>query len=309
MVGCLLSGALFAQSQDDDSVSLGDLARYLREHKTPDPSPVPLIDNDNFSQVLSEASDQGSAGILSFSIDSADNSYKVSEPDVSCSLSFSANATALISDPFALRKLPPDELTKLDGPARIEGDDLEIAVHNGSDWTVREITVGLTLIQRPMSEALNDGAAKFLPAVAGDSTTTDDEVKTADTTLIFHLKGDAPPLSTTVFRQALSAPLPPDEDWHWAIVDAKASPPATPPSQNDGSGAQPAAPSNATSPTTGLGTNLNFPGDAPQTSIDLPVSTPAPAEVQATPLNLPAGKPSQTNPQPANPQPASGDHR
>lgn len=229
LVACVFTGALLAQSVDEDSVSLGDLARYLRQQKKHETQGIPVITNDNFSQILADAAKQRSNGALSFSIDSGDNAFKVSSPDVTCSLSFNANATALISDPFAARKMPVSELDKLDGPARMNGDDLEIAVHNGSDWTVHEITVGLTLIHRRSNDLLGDGSAHFLPAVVGTDNSADDEPKTADTTLIFHLRGIAPPLSTTVFREALNAPLPPDEDWHWAIVEAKATPPTNSP--------------------------------------------------------------------------------
>jgi hypothetical protein len=222
---CGASLRVMAQSEDENSVSLGDLARYLRQNKPSDQGLV--IDNDNFSQVMKQAEQQRSAGILSFSINSAGNAFQVSSPDVTCNLSFNANATSLLTDPLMPRKLPEAELAKLDGPARIDGDDLEIALHNGSDWTVREITVGLTIV-RPESYALQDSPlARFLPAADSSISTNDAESeRRSDQTMILHLKASGEPMATTVFSQALNGKLTEGEEWHWAIIDAKGSPPA-----------------------------------------------------------------------------------
>src|SRR5207245_3719965 len=40
------------------------------------------------------------------------------------------------------------ESCKLDGPASIEGDTLQLSVYNGTAWNVKEITVGLTILRR-----------------------------------------------------------------------------------------------------------------------------------------------------------------
>jgi hypothetical protein len=229
LLACSFSTPISAQS-DENSVSLGDLARYLRNKKSSTATPAaPVIDNDNFSQVMKQSEEQKKAtGILSFSIKSEQNMFQVSSPDATCNLSFNANATSLLTDPLMPRKMPAEEFAKLYGPARINGDNLEIAVHNGSDWTVREITVGLTIVRPATAENVN-AEPKLLPASANatDATgTTAPSEKASDTTLILHLKAEGTPQATTVFRQALDAPLAANEEWHWAIVDAKGIPPA-----------------------------------------------------------------------------------
>ena len=65
----------------------------------------------------------------------------MTSPDGTCSLSFNANATALLTSPYVAQDLPQGELAKLDGPAKI-GDTLEVSVYNASSWSLREITVG-----------------------------------------------------------------------------------------------------------------------------------------------------------------------
>src|ERR1700757_3160238 len=122
LVAILLVGAampLQAQSDDSGNVSLGDLARTLRQKKEAAKAPapaVPVIDNDNFNAVMEDVASHRPPHSLTFSFDSLGKSFKVSSsPDVTCSLSFNANATALLSDPYASRELPPEDLAKLEG--------------------------------------------------------------------------------------------------------------------------------------------------------------------------------------------------
>jgi hypothetical protein len=76
---------------------------------------------------------------------------------------------------------------------------------------------------RPADPSASDyGAAKLLPAVAEDTVPAD---KHSDSTVLLHLKGSAAPFATTVFREKLDANLNPDQEWHWAIVEAKGIPP------------------------------------------------------------------------------------
>src|SRR6476659_6034112 len=103
-----------AQSDGND-ISLGDLARSYR--KSQGPAAHTLIDNDNFSQVMDEVQARKLGGGLLFSFDGLGKSFQVSSPDGTCSLSFSAQATSLLSAPFAARDLPDSELAKLEGPA------------------------------------------------------------------------------------------------------------------------------------------------------------------------------------------------
>jgi hypothetical protein len=49
--------------------------------------------------------------------------------------------------------------------------------------------------------------------------------KRSDVTMLYHLKGVAAPFTTTQFREALNTMPGPDQEWHWAIVEAKGIPP------------------------------------------------------------------------------------
>jgi len=211
-----------AQSEDGDP-SLGDLARSLRQSKQAQAAPE--INNDNFSQMMQAADQQKPWDSLKYSISSGANSFQVSAPDVTCNLSFNSRATALLTDPFATRSLPDSEIAKLNGPARIEGDTFEISMYNGSDWTLREVTVALTIVH-PSASTASYRAGKLIPA---SITSSDTDQKLSDTTLLFHMKGAAASSSTTVFQQALQSQLAPGDDWHWAIIDAKGMPPKADP--------------------------------------------------------------------------------
>jgi hypothetical protein len=214
-----------AAAQADSPISLGDLARTLRQSKTPsEPASPNVIDNDNLSQVIDDVEHFRQGGKPMFSFDSGATNFRMSSPDGTCSLSFNANATALLSSPYVSQDLPQSELAKLDGPANIHGDTLEVSVYNASPWSVREITVGLTIVRRPDTTAANDAAAKLLPAVAGDILPAE---KRPDSTLLLHLKGSTAPMATSVYREKLDIPLEDGQEWHWAIVEAKGIPPST----------------------------------------------------------------------------------
>lgn len=221
LLGMVLPVCALAQS--DDGVSLGDLARSLRQSKEPkEPAATEVIDNDNLSQVIEQVDHFRLSGKLMFSFDNAGNKFQMTSPDGTCSLSFNANNTALLSSPFVSQDLPQSELAKLDGPANIHGDTLEVSVYNASAWNVREITVGLTIV-RPADASAAEyyGTAKLLPAVAENTALAD---KHSDVTLLLHLKGSAAPLATTVFREKLDANLNDGQEWHWAIIEAKGIP-------------------------------------------------------------------------------------
>jgi hypothetical protein len=222
---------LAAQSDDDSGASLGDIARALRRDKEKDkeqgqkaaPSAQTVIDNDNFSQVMEHAEKSRLKSNMNFVFDSVGKDISVSAPDVTCSLSFSAKTGALVSDPFVPQELPRTELVKLDGPAIIDDDALQITVHNGTAWNLQEITVGLTILrQSPASAAFRVGSARLIPASAGEQETSG---KRSDFTVLYHIKGAAAPFASAVFRQDLGAKLEPDQEWHWAIVQAQGIPP------------------------------------------------------------------------------------
>jgi len=221
--GLLLPACLWAQSEDPASAPLGDVARALRKQNQAAPARN-VINNDNFSQIIDNAEARRlSSSTLLFSFDSLGTNFQVSpSPDVTCSLSFNAKATALLSEPFGPRDLPDADLVKLDGPAAITGDELQIAVFNGTNWKVDEITVGLTIVRRANPTSVYYGDAKLLPAAADEPAPVE---KHSDLTLLYHIKGSAPPSATGMFKTPLNISLGPDQEWHWAILQARGIPP------------------------------------------------------------------------------------
>lgn len=212
---------LYARAQSDE-MPLGDLARSLRKNQAP---PKTVIDNDNLPAVMEDGETRKWALTgLRFSLgQDVIQMVNASSPDVTCALSFNARS----SDPLSELKpqtLPDSELAKLDGPASIVNDSLQVSVHNGSAWDLREITVGLTLVRR-LSTAYAGGAVKLIPASVNTPST---EERHSDITVLYRLKGTAAPLTTTVFRETLTTPPGPDQEWHWAIMAAKGIPPAPP---------------------------------------------------------------------------------
>jgi hypothetical protein len=216
----LMAPQLSAQS-DDSSMPLGDIARALRKSKAA-PEKV-VIDNDNLDKVMEQGEKDHLKGNVRFDLEGANRNGRISSPDVTCSLSFSAQGSDVNSnDAFTAQDLPHGELVKLDGPAIINGDALQLTVYNGTGWNIREITVGLTIVRRQDTNAAYYGTAKLLPASADSPATAE---KHPDMTVLYHIKGSAAPFSTAVFRQSLGATLDADQDWHWAIVQAQGLPP------------------------------------------------------------------------------------
>ena len=212
-------------AQSEDEVSLGDLARSLRQSKEPkEPAAPSVIDNDNLTQVIDDVEHFRLGTRPTFTFEGGATHFQMSSPDGTCSLSFNANSTALLSSPYVSQDLPQSELAKLDGPANIHGDTLEVSMYNASSWNVREITVGLTIVRHDDTTADDYGAAKLLPAAAEDATPAD---KRSDVTLLLHLKGSSAPFATTVYREKLDENLDDGQEWHWAIVEAKGIPPTT----------------------------------------------------------------------------------
>ena len=222
LVSLVLSLGAVAQTDSGD-ISLGDLARSYRKNQGP-PAHT-LIDNDNLSQVMDEVQARKLGGGLLFSFDGVGKSFQVSSPDGTCSLSFSAQATSLLSAPFTARDLPDSELAKLEGPAIIDGDRLQVSVYNASAWELREITVALTILRSPDLTTADIGASKLTPATAEGIAAPE---KRPDVTVLYHLKAAAAPLATTVFQGTLETALSPDQEWHWAIVQARGIAPAAP---------------------------------------------------------------------------------
>jgi hypothetical protein len=228
---CAVLWPMAAGAQSDD-VSLGDLARDARKNKAQLQQAHPVIDNENLEQAMQDASKLKGNDHFVLSIDPGGKGFKVSAPDVTCSLSFSARAASLLIKPVLVEDLPVSELVKLDGPASIEGDSLQLEVFNGTDWELREITVGLTLERRAGENAELAARARVIPAAEGLAPPSVE--KRSDVTILYRLKGQAKPFSTTTFRESIGAMLAADQDWHWSIVEAKGvrsqdAPPQLPP--------------------------------------------------------------------------------
>ena len=230
LCGVLFCSGGWAQS-DDTPVPLGDVARTLRKKKEqPQPSqpaaPLPartVIDNDNFSQVLDQAETLHiTHGNFLYTFDQTGRTFQVSSPDVTCSLSFNSRAASLLSRPVLQMDLPEEELRKLDGPAAISDQSLEVSVFNGTQWQLLEITVGLTMVRRPNPTAGYYGTGKLRPAASETPLVSE---KPADVTTLYHLKATALPSAVTVFRAPLNSTPAPDQEWHWAIVQARGIPP------------------------------------------------------------------------------------
>ena len=203
----------------------GRSGALLRQSKEPkEPAAPSIIDNDNLTQVIDDVEHFRLGTRPTFTFEGGATHFQMSSPDGTCSLSFNANSTALLSSPYVSQDLPQSELAKLDGPANIHGDTLEVSMYNASSWNVREITVGLTIVRHDDTSADDYGAAKLLPAASEDATPAD---KRSDVTVLLHLKGSAAPFATTVFQEKLDENLDDGQEWHWAIVEAKGIPPAT----------------------------------------------------------------------------------
>jgi len=215
-----------AASAQDDAPSLGDLARDVRKNKLQQPqqqtNPAhPIIDNDNLIQVMDDAKKARPVkqDKTVFSIDPSGNTLKVSSPDVTCSLSFNARASSLLIKPILIEDLPLTELLKLDGPGSIQDESLQLEVFNGTDWDIREITIGLTLERKPGENAEVAARARVIPAAEGLAPVTVE--RRSDVTLLYHLKAEAKPFSTTAFHENVGITPGADEDWRWSIVEAR----------------------------------------------------------------------------------------
>jgi hypothetical protein len=214
----LIPARLVAQNDsgaDPNDVPLGDVARSLRK-KTP-PSQV-VIDDDNLTKVMVQTESRHAPGsALRYLMAGEGKGFRVSAPDVTCSLAFTANLKSLLSNQYSQMEVPAGELSKLEGPATIEGDALIVAIYNRTDWHVSEVAVALTVIKTEGRDATSLG---------GFETEIRPEKK-PDVTRIYRMRAAAVPWETTVFSTTLKTQLAGDEEWHWAIVQARGYPPQT----------------------------------------------------------------------------------
>jgi len=229
---CLLlfPGALAAQQ---DEPSLGDVARNLRRDKAQQqveqvapPVPHPVIDNDNLTQAMEDVRRVKSAEKIVFSSDASGKNFRLTSADISCSLTFNGRANSILINPVLIEDLPLAEVLKLDGPASIQDDTLQLEVLNGTEWEVREITVGVTLERKPGENAEVAARARVIPAAQNFAPVTVE--RRSDMTLLYHLKATAKPFSTTIFRENIGITPSADEDWRWSIVEAKGIRPGQP---------------------------------------------------------------------------------
>lgn len=242
----MVLGASACAQDDPNETPLGDVARSLRR-KTPLSQSV--IDDDNFSQAMQQAESRRMEGSsLKFLMAGESKKFQVSAPDVTCSLSFNANAKSLLSGQYDQMELPPGDVAKLEGPAVIEGDALTVSVFNATDWHVSEVAVALTVVHKSAPpEASSDYGAAKLPA-AVPASLQESEVrpeKKSDTTVIYRMRAAAPPSMTAVFSAPLNLDLAPGDEWHWAIVQARGYPPQshTPDAEPTSQATRPTAPS------------------------------------------------------------------
>lgn len=104
------------------------------------------------------------------------------------------------------QELPAKDVAKLIGQARFATrlaysssyDSLEVEVYNGSDWTISEITVLVTVLNANKSQILSR-SYRLSSEYGGNST----------------------PQSSTKFKASLGFELAPDQTWSVSITNAK----------------------------------------------------------------------------------------
>ncbi|HEX4784733.1 MAG TPA: hypothetical protein VH350_10345 [Candidatus Sulfotelmatobacter sp.] len=211
LLAVLMPAALRAQQDDANDTPLGDVARSLRKKNPPAQD---VIDDDNLTQVMQQAETRHAPGTaLQFLMAGEDKGFRVAGPDVSCSLSFNVNAKSLLSNAYAQMELPAGEVSKLDGPATIEGDTIIVPVYNRTEWHVSEVSVALTVVKKAGNPGDELPELEVRPE------------KKPDVTVIYRMRAAAAPSATTVFSARLNVEIEPDEEWHWAIVQARGYPP------------------------------------------------------------------------------------
>jgi len=217
-----------ATAQDDpNEAPLGDVARNMRKKSV---AQEKVIDDDNLPQVMEQADKKrGLGSALRFLMDRGEKGFEVSAPDVTCSLAFTANVKSLLSSQYAQMGLPAEEIGKLSGQATIEGDALVVPLFNGTNWHLSELTVALTVVKKKAvsmnSEDAGSGPLHFGPATEESAFQAVRPEKKADVTIIYRMRSAAAPLSQTAFSAPLNLDLGPDDEWHWAIVEARGYPP------------------------------------------------------------------------------------
>jgi hypothetical protein len=224
LVGATLVPARLLAQDDPDDVPLGDVARNLRK-KAPT---KPVIDDDNLSQVMQEAdSRKGFGSSLRLLMAGDLSGFRVSAPDVTCNLSFPSNVKSLLAGQYSEMGMPASELARLEGHASINGDALNISVHNGTDWHVSEIAVAVMIVRKNApTAAVGEGSLNLDSASAEGAHPPEVKAdKKPDTTEIYRMRAVGVPWSVTTFSARLQSELGVGGDWHWAVVQARGYPP------------------------------------------------------------------------------------
>jgi hypothetical protein len=105
--------------------------------------------------------------------------------------------------------------------ATIHDGVIEVVLHNGTAWDLKEIVVGLTVLN-PHGALLR--SANLLGPTEGLLVP-----RVPDVTMLYHLKAADLPDGAIAFRGNLDQDFGPTADWHWALVGARGIPPAAPP--------------------------------------------------------------------------------
>jgi hypothetical protein len=209
VVAAMLPAMALAQDDPND-MPLGDVARNLRKRG---PQVKPVVDDDNLPQIMERAESSHAPGrALQFLMAGESKGFQIAAPDVTCSLSFSANVKSLLSGQYSQMDMPPSETIKLQAQATIEGDTLTVPVFNGTSWHLSELAIALTVVRK-------------IPEIVTDPLEQVRAEKKPDTTVIYRMRAVSPPWERAVFSAPLNIDLAPEDEWHWAIVQAKGYPP------------------------------------------------------------------------------------
>ena len=221
-------GFLFAQDDANDP-PLGDVARSLRKQNG---ASKPVIDDDNLSQAIeSTAGSRGLGPSFTYLMTGQSKGFQLATPDVTCSLSFTANAKSLLSSQYAEMDLPPAQVAKIQAQATVEGDTLSVPVFNGTDWHVSELGVAFTIVRKNafVGTGISDftGSSDMNQAIAPDNDPLQQvrPEKKPDLTVIYRMRTASPPWERAVFTAPLNMDVAAGAEWHWAIVQAKGYPP------------------------------------------------------------------------------------
>lgn len=128
----------------------------------------------------------------------------------------------LISESESEEEIPAEEVAKLTGQASIDHSVMKVALYNGSDWKVTEITVLVTVRGNPYSSAFEDFLGIPAEEVAKIKSKTKPEEILVERPYRLRLSGyTADPQENTNFSGDLGFGLASGQTWEWKITGAK----------------------------------------------------------------------------------------